>query len=78
MSEVFPPYPHIPALYSQADILSKIWNDNDGNHFFSHSITRSSQTWVIQLVKHFSTSFFLWTISPNIFEKVLCFLLSEL
>lgn len=58
MSEVFPPYLHIPALYSQADILSKVWNDNDGNHFFSHSITRSSQTWVIQLVKHFSKSFF--------------------
>lgn len=58
MSEVFLPYPHIPALYSQADILSKVWNDNDGNHFFSHSITRSSQTWVIQLVKHFSKSFF--------------------
>lgn len=58
MSEVFPPYLYIPALYSQADILSKVWNDNDGNHFFSHSITRSSQTWVIQLVKHFSKSFF--------------------
>lgn len=58
MSEVFPPYPHIPALYSQADILSKVWNDNDGNYFFSHSITRSSQTWVIQLVKHFSKSVF--------------------